>query len=214
MDAKVAELQLRIIELEKLNAKQNEMIEKHEKILQTFSMIISGKKVKSKREKVVCPPAGDKVIRFGSTSDKDYGFMSLFYKAPFTLDGFEWQTLMHYIAAGKFLKTDPEYAEVIRTTENSAMARSKGLNKSKKADEDYNVLDSLKRGLIAKFEQNDDLAEKLINTDEEKMFEYENAKDNIFGIGSDGKGENHFGKLLFETRKHLLEMVEVDSDDE
>ena len=214
MDAKLAELQLRIMKLEEVNRQQAEIIEKHEKILQGFGMIIGGKKMKNKREKLVCPIASDKVIRFGSTSDKTFGYLSMFYKAPFSLDGFEWQTLMHYMAAKKFLKTDPEYAEEIRTTENSAIARAKGLNKTHKIDEDFDALESLKRALIAKFEQNDDIAEKLVNTEEEKMFEYENAKDNFFGIGADGKGENHFGKLLFETRKHLLEMVEEESDDE
>ena len=212
-DAKIAEQQLRIEKLEIENKELKEMCEKHEKILQGFAIIIGGRKIKTskaKKEKPVCPPADDKVIRFGSTSDKDLGYLSLYYKAPFSLDGFEWQTVMHYMSASKFLTTDPEYAEVIRTTENSAMAKSKGRNKSHKIDEDWNELVALKRALQAKFNQNEKLAEKLIETDFKKMFEFENPKDSFYGIGLDGKGENHFGKFLTEIRNDLCELVEDD----
>lgn len=215
-DAKIAELQMRIEKLENENKELNvlkELCEKHERILQGFGIVIGGKKLKSgkaKKEKPVCLPAKDDVIRFGSTGDKDLGYLSLYYKAPFTLDGFEWSTVMHYMSGAKFLTSDPEYAEVIRTTENSAMAKSKGKNKSHKIDEDWDELVALKRALEAKFEQNEKLAEKLIETDFEKTFEFESPKDTFYGIGLDGKGDNHFGKLLTDIRNELCELVEED----
>jgi ribA/ribD-fused uncharacterized protein len=208
MEVKLAEFQMRIEKVEAENEKLRDLIEKHEKIFQGFVMIVGGKKMKLKRGKAVCPPATDKVIRFGPTGDKDYGYLSLFYKAPFTLDGFEWPTLIHYLSGSKFIATDPEYAEVIRTTENSAMARSKGLNKTHKVDEEYDILKALKRALVAKFEQNDELAERLVKTDVSKTFEYESTKESYLGIGADGNGSNHFGKLLHEVRQEFLEIVE------
>lgn len=213
MDTKLAELQMRIEKLENEKEEFIILLEKHERILQGFGIVIGGKKFKnekSKREKLICIPAKENVIRFGSTSDKDYGYLSLYYKAPFSLDGFEWPTIMHYISGAKFLTSDPEYAEVIRTTENSAMAKSKGRNKSHKIDDDWDELVGLKRALQAKFEQNEKLAEKLIETDMEKSFEFEAPKDTIYGIGVDGKGHNHFGKFLTEIRSGLCELVEED----
>ncbi len=215
MDAKVAELQMRIEKLESEKKDFLELIEKHERILQGFGIVIGGKKMKNskaKKEKAKCPPAKDDVIRFGSTSDKDVGFLSLYYKAPFSLDGFEWPTLMHYMSGAKYLTSDPEYAEVIRTTENSAMAKSKGKSKAHKVDADWDELDALKRALQAKFEQNEKLAEKLIETDLDKSFEFESPKDTFYGIGEDGKGHNHFGKLLGEVRDELVELVEEDDE--
>jgi ribA/ribD-fused uncharacterized protein len=213
MEAKLAELQLRIEKLENEKEGFLTMIEKHERILQGFGIVIGGKKMKNgkaKKEKPVCLPAKDDVIRFGSTSDKDFGYLSLYYKAPFSLDGFEWPSIMHYMSGAKFLTSDPEYAEAIRTTENSAMAKSKGKSKAHKIDDDWDELVGLKRALQAKFEQNEKLAEKLIETDMEKSFEFEAPKDTIYGIGVDGKGHNHFGKFLTEIRAELCELVEED----
>jgi ribA/ribD-fused uncharacterized protein len=208
MEAKLAEFQLRIEELEKT-------IEKHQKIFDSMGLIIAGKKVKSKREKVVCVPAkNENIIRFGSTKDKEYGYLSLFYKAPFTLDGFEWPTVCHFMAAAKFLTSDPEYAEEIRKTENSAIANAKGKNKTHKADESFDFMKSLARANVAKFEQNESLAEKLVAIDKSKMFEYENPKDTVLGIGADGKGENHLGKIIDKIRTVLLELSEEDENEE
>ena len=209
MEAKLAEFQLRIEELEKV-------IEKHEKIFNSMGVIIAGKKIKNKREKVVCPSAGKDIIRFGSTKDKEYGYLSLYYKAPFTLDGFEWSTVAHYIAAAKFLTTDPEFAEEIRKTENSAIAYAKGKNKEHKGDPEFDFMKNLSRALVEKFKTNESLAEKLINTEKLKMFEFESPKDSVLGIGADGKGENHLGKLIYKIRKVLLELSgeEEEKDEE
>jgi ribA/ribD-fused uncharacterized protein len=207
MDAKLAEYQLRIEALENV-------IEKHQRIFDSMGVIIAGKKIKTKREKVVCPSAGKDVIRFGSTKDKEYGYLSLYYKAPFSLDGFEWSTVAHYIAAARFLTTDPEFAEEIRKTENSAIASAKGKNKERKGDPEFDFMKNLSRALVEKFKQNESLAEKLINTEKSKMFEFENPKDSILGIGADGKGENHLGKLIFKIRKVLLELSGEEEEEE
>jgi ribA/ribD-fused uncharacterized protein len=207
MEAKLAEFQLRIEELEKT-------IEKHQKIFDSMGVIISGKKIKNKREKIVCVPAkNENIIRFGSTKDKEYGYLSLFYKAPFSLDGFEWSTVAHYMAAAKFLTTDPEYAEEIRKTENSAIANAKGKNKTHKADESFDFMKNLARALVEKFKQNESLAEKLVKIDKSKIFEFEDPKDIVLGIGADGKGENHLGKIIHKIRTVLLELSEEDDEE-
>ena len=80
-DAKIAELQMRIEKLENEKEEFINLLEKHERILQGFGIVIGGKKLKNgkaKKEKPVCIPAKDDVIRFGSTSDKDLGYLSLY----------------------------------------------------------------------------------------------------------------------------------------
>lgn len=164
-----------------------------------------GKKGRKVREKKTCLPAKTGVIRFHETKDERTGYLSTYYKAPFALDGFEWRTIEHYVQAMQYIKSDPDYAEEIRTTERSMIAHSMG--KRKDRDADYDSLACMKKALQAKFEAHEDLAERLLNTGD-AVLEKAAANDPFWGIGTDGLGKNHLGTLLMEIRAELLTRVE------
>lgn len=169
-----------------------------------------------------------KAIRFYEPKQPYYEF-SNFYLSPFKLDGVKWPTTEHYFQAAKF--KDVGYREIIRSanTPNKAFIlanqKKKGgyignwkLNPTDKrtlnelidahkhvklrADWDDVKLQVMKRCLKAKFVQNEDLKNLLLSTGGSEIIE-DSPRDSYWGVGKDGKGENHLGLLLMELRKEL-----------
>ena len=56
----------------------------------------------------------------------------------------------------------------------------------------------------AKFEQNEDLRKRLINTGDEELIEGNTWGDKIWGKVK-GEGQNNLGKILMRVRKELRE---------
>lgn len=67
----------------------------------------------------------------------------------------------------------------------------------------FNKLKSMEKVLLAKFHQNDDLRQFLMDTKYHELIE-NSPTDNFWGCGSDGTGENHLGKLLQSIRFDML----------
>ncbi len=83
--------------------------------------------------------------------------MSNFWIAPIKIDGKVWPTTEHYFQGMKF--KDPEYYEAIRQAKTCSMSKRMGQSRKHRIHEDWDErrLDVMKRALMAKFTQHEDL---------------------------------------------------------
>ena len=128
----------------------------------------------------------------------------------------------------KFDGISPEYLEIIRSANTPNKAFILGGQKKKygfatkwtinpndkrtlnevidafpikiRADWDKVKLDIMRKALKAKFEAHLFLRKMLIETGDAILVE-DSARDNFWGIGKDGKGNNYLGLLLMEYRE-------------
>ena len=144
---------------------------------------------------------GKKITEFQG----EYRFLSNFWKDPFQLDGYVYQTNEHYYQSMKFRKNS-DIRKEIRDAPSPAIAKKIARDKKQYIRSDwYEVnLEVMKKGLVAKFTQNKLLRQKLLATGNAILEEGNNWNDNFFGIDlKTGKGDNHLGKLLMEVRSEL-----------
>lgn len=91
---------------------------------------------------------------------------------------------------GKFLKGKFKWIDDL-------IAEHKGL--PIRDDWDQVKLDVMRTAIRAKFEQNQTLSQMLIATGKAELME-DSPYDTYWGIGRNGGGQNHLGKLLMELR--------------
>lgn len=147
-------------------------------------------------------------IYFYSTVD-DYGEFSNFSRHGFELDGKYWPTSEHYFQAQKFVGTDDEYAERIRTAKTPKYAAELGRSRKYPLRADWDGVnndgvkdDIMRRAVLAKFRTHASLRECLLATGDEDIVE--NAPgDYYWGCGADGSGKNMLGLILMEVRATL-----------
>ena len=140
-------------------------------------------------------------IKFYSTQD-EFGEFSNFAHFPIKLDGKMWHTTEHYFQAQKF--TDKQYQEKIRTEKSPMIAARLGRDRKQKLRKDWESVKNnvMKKALLAKFTQHEDLKNLLISTGEAKLIEH-TENDAYWGDGGDGKGKNVLGILLMQVREEL-----------
>lgn len=142
-------------------------------------------------------------IYFYSTVD-EYGEFSNFSRHGFELDGKYWPTSEHYFQAQKFIGTDDEYVERIRTAKTPKYAAELGRSRKYPLRADWENIkdDIMRRAVLAKFRAHEALRERLLATGDEDIVE--NAPgDYYWGCGADGSGKNMLGLILMEVRKTL-----------
>jgi len=138
-----------------------------------------------------------------------YRFLSNFFPSPITLDGVQWPTAEHLFQAMK--TRDLEMREKIRQASTPGDAKSLGGQAKLRAAWDIIRHRTMRVILKAKFEQNPELAQKLINTGNMELEEGNYWHDNYWGICKchrickNKKGQNHLGLLLMELREELSE---------
>ena len=156
------------------------------------------------------------IIGFWRTED-DYGCFSNWYPAEFKYAGRRYASVgqyMMYQKASTFGKHD--LAEAIMRTDDPA--ECKKLGRTKFPEFDSAIWDSVrkqivKRGVKAKFRQNEDMLAELLSTESALLAEC-SSYDTIWGIGigiEDGtwhnvekwKGRNLLGRILMEVRDEL-----------
>lgn len=148
-----------------------------------------------------------KDLFFYSTGNA-YGEFSNFWWAAIDIDGQSWPTSEHYFQAAKFLATDPAWAEMIRQTQTPMMAAQCGRSRAHPIDPKWESVrdDVMRRALLAKFTQHEDLRETLLETRGKYLVEH-TKNDAYWGDGSNGRkrgsGQNRLGKLLMELREVL-----------
>lgn len=130
----------------------------------------------------------------------EYYFLSNYYMAPVTYDTVTYSNNEAAFQAQK-VPEDERYLFV-----NATPNEAKRLGRLCKLREDWEdvKIDIMKEIVTAKFEQNPDLAEKLLNTGDEYLEEGNTWGDKIWGTVN-GIGANHLGQILMEVRDKLRE---------
>ncbi len=136
-----------------------------------------------------------------------YRFLSNFYPATFTftLDGekVSYSTSEHAYQA---LKTqNPTQREWIRSALTPGEAKRRGRQVTMRPQWDVLKIPLMRAILVQKFRQNPLLLTKLLATEDAELIEG-NTWGDLFWGRCRGKGENHLGLLLMETRKLFKEL--------
>lgn len=135
--------------------------------------------------------------------DDEYGCFSNFAHYDFMLDGKTWMTSEHYFQAQKFCGT--KYEEIIRLLDSPMKAAEMGRNKSMPLRRDWEQVkdDVMRRAVLAKFSQNNEIKHVLLSTKKEIIVE-KTYNDYYWGCGKDGSGKNMLGIILMEVRNILF----------
>jgi len=141
-------------------------------------------------------------VYFYSAREDPYGCFSNFSSHAITLDGVRWPTTEHYFQAQKFAGTPHEEQVRLARTPKQAAELGRDRKRPLRADWEQVKDDTMRRAMLAKFEQHADLSAILLATGDEPIVE--NAPgDRYWGCGADGSGKNMLGNILEEVRAAL-----------
>lgn len=147
-------------------------------------------------------------VYFYSAREDPYGCFSNFSAHAITLDGARWPTTEHYFQAQNFAGTPHE--EQVRLARTPKQAAELGRDRKRQLRPDWEQVkdDTMRRAVLAKFEQHADLSAILLATADEPIVE--NAPgDRYWGCGADGSGKNMLGIILEEVRAALCSRSKV-----
>lgn len=132
----------------------------------------------------------------------EYGCFSNFAHYGFELDEKWWMTSEHYFQAQKFCGTP--YEEVIRLLDNPMKAAEMGRRRDLPLRADWKQVkdDVMRKAVLAKFVQNEDIKKVLLSTGKEIIIE-NTTNDYYWGCGKDERGKNMLGNILMEVREKL-----------
>jgi ribA/ribD-fused uncharacterized protein len=131
----------------------------------------------------------------------DYRFLSNFYPSPVEINGKKYETNEHFFQASKACNDqDHEY---VRTANSPGVAKQRGRRIQVREDWEKVRLNVMLDGLVAKFEQNPLLGEKLAKTSPRYLEETNTWGDQFWGVAN-GKGCNNLGKLLMFVRETFI----------
>lgn len=148
-------------------------------------------------------PNPPQVIHFYSTGD-EYGEFSNFAPYSFVLDKKRWPTSEHYFQAQKF--KDAAQREAIRKANSPMIAARMGRSRKVPLRKDWESVkvQIMRKAVLAKFSQHEDLKALLLSTGDAKIVEH-TERDSYWGDGGDGSGKNVLGRILMEVREELRE---------
>jgi hypothetical protein len=132
----------------------------------------------------------------------EYGCFSNFSRHHIYLKDKVWKTSEHYFQAQKFAGT--EFEETVRLAPTPMEAANLGRNRKFPLRKDWEEVkdDIMREAVRAKFTQNKELKQILLETGDAILIEH-TANDNYWADGGDGSGKNMLGKLLMELREEL-----------
>lgn len=134
----------------------------------------------------------------------EFRFLSNFGPGQVEYEGEVYLTSEHLYQALKTI--DPDERKFVRVAPTAGEAKKRGKKITLREDWD-NIKDDLMRMIIRlKFEQNPDLAEKLIATGDQELIEGNWWGDRVWGV-CNGVGENRLGILLQELRAELSQRL-------
>ena len=136
---------------------------------------------------------------------EENGYLSNWYPVQFSVDGIDFSSMeqfMMYRKAQCF--QDKKIADKILQTEDVAQIKKLGRDVKGYDENFWNGVRQIVvyEGLLAKFSQNHDLKEKLIETDNAILVECA-VKDQIWGIGLSMKDENRFNRSKWRGQNLL-----------
>ncbi|MBI5544203.1 MAG: NADAR family protein [Deltaproteobacteria bacterium] len=131
-----------------------------------------------------------------------FGCFSNFSAHPVEIDGVTWPTTEHYFQAQKFSGT--AHAGEIRRARSPMVAARMGRSRQRPLRKDWESVkdEIMRRAVLAKIRQHQEVRELLLGTGEEVLVE-DTTTDQYWGCGSDGKGRNRLGQILMEVRDLL-----------
>ncbi len=128
-------------------------------------------------------------------------FLSNFYEAPVTYNGLTYQNNEAAFQAQKCINpNDRKQFTVLSPTE----AKKLGRNIPLRHDWEQIKIQVMKDIVEAKFSQNPDLAQKLLETEDAYLEEGNDWGDRIWGTVN-GIGANNLGRILMEIREKIKE---------
>jgi hypothetical protein len=131
----------------------------------------------------------------------EYRFLSNFYESPFELNGKKYHTVEHFFQASK--ASNEEDHEYVRSAYSPGVAKHRGRRIPLRDDWEKVKISIMTEGVIAKFEQNPELGEKLANTSPKNLVEYNTWGDTYWGVCGN-KGCNNLGKILMFIRETFI----------
>lgn len=134
----------------------------------------------------------------------DLAALSNYSKHPVCLDELEWPTVEHFFQASKF--KSPEIRRLIIEAETPYAAKELAWQvdpSSIRVDWLSIRREIMEAALTEKFKQHKDAACVLRNTWPCPIYE-DSLDDSYWGIGHDGLGQNHLGRLLMRVRSSLM----------
>ena len=194
-------------------------------------------------QKKVKPEAAEREqIRFFRETDPAFGFLSNFHvhKTPIVYEHKEYRTAEALYQALKFLQDDSnkanlDLAEAIRTQNTPYQSKIIAGGRSgrykwqqalagqhatfvragAKFPDDWHErrLDVMSEVLALKFEQDEECAERLLDTGDAALIEA-SPFDSFWGVGRDGRGENRLGMMLEQIRTITECRLRPDDDGE
>ena len=157
-----------------------------------------------------------KVICFHNPNEEN-GYLSNWYPSSFTVDGITFTSMEQYMMYCKArCFQDAEIAQQILETEDVATIKALGRSVKGYDDNHWNGVRQIVvyKGLCTKFEQNEDLKQKLLSTGDALLAECA-VRDRIWGIGLSmndpdrlnrfkWQGQNLLGYALMMVRENLV----------
>ena len=142
-------------------------------------------------------------IHFYNRDEPYYEFTN-FAMYTVQIDGSTWPTTEHYFQAQKFVGTPYAQAICHLATPREAFdfTRKPEVHLWRRSDWEQVKEDIMKKALLAKFTQHNDLRLSLLSTRNRKLVEH-TSNDNYWGDGGDGSGKNRLGYLLMSVREEL-----------
>ena len=142
------------------------------------------------------------IVKFYKSS-WDYGFLSNLFKAPVSFEGKKFRSSEEAYQYGK--PVEKEVAEwIVSAPHQRQVAQAAHSLLPYDIVPDWNKIkvERMRRVVEAKFAQNKELKQKLLDTGDNILLE-DSPTDKFWGIGAKGDGENVLGKLLMELREKL-----------
>lgn len=166
-------------------------------------------------------PARQLPFIFFWKDNEENGWLSNWYRRSFTVDGVEYLHVEQYMMAqkAKLFQDFDSYKAILRATEPwKCKELGKGVKPFVSEKWDAAKYEIVKAGNRAKYRQNPDLMQKLLDTGNAVLAEA-SPKDMIWGIGLDAEtaaatnrkdwpGEGLLGRILMELRGEFMEKDE------
>lgn len=156
----------------------------------------------------------DNEVRFYRANEKPYGPLSNLYKRPVIFEGEEYQTSEHAYQAGKAKKEEvKKWLMAAPSPALLAMAAHGLYVWDVHPDWSKTKFDRMKKILVCKFTQHQDLQQLLLSTGNKRLVEVatvDNAVNRLWGEVN-GKGQNKLGVLLMEVREEIRQKLASDS---
>ena len=143
-------------------------------------------------------------IYFYSTREKPYGCFSNFSAHGFELDNFWWYTSEHYFQAQKFVNTDVDWFNKMRTIKLPKEVAKMGRSRQHPLRTDWEQIKDnvMYRAVLCKFKTHEDIQQLLLDTGEKLIVE-NSPIDYYWGCGKDGSGKNKLGEILMQVRAEI-----------